>query len=71
MSKKNENINYLISIKPGEKYKLYVVKGGSQAIGSEHPVQGGIKKVYEMDDLGTPSFFPSKNFTKRNSTGER
>jgi dTDP-4-amino-4,6-dideoxygalactose transaminase len=43
------------------KRDLFVIEDAAQAIGAEYPSSSGIKKACAMGDLGTLSFFPSKN----------
>jgi dTDP-4-amino-4,6-dideoxygalactose transaminase len=43
------------------KHGLFVIEDAAQAIGAEYPSPSGIKKACAMGDLGTLSFFPSKN----------
>ncbi len=44
-----------------DKHGLYVVEDAAQAIGSEYPGAKGTKRACTLGDLGTLSFFPSKN----------
>jgi len=44
-----------------KEYNLFVIEDAAQAIGAEYPSDTGIKKAGSMGDLGTLSFFPSKN----------
>lgn len=45
-----------------EKYDLFVVEDTAQAIGAEYTFSDGtVKKAGTMGDIGTLSFFPSKN----------
>jgi dTDP-4-amino-4,6-dideoxygalactose transaminase len=44
-----------------DKYCLPLVEDGSQAIGSEYPLSGGVKKANGIGDMGVLSFYPSKN----------
>jgi len=43
------------------KYGLFVVEDAAQAIGAEYPASDGVKKAGTFGDMGTLSFFPSKN----------
>ncbi|MFB0565936.1 MAG: DegT/DnrJ/EryC1/StrS family aminotransferase [Candidatus Aminicenantaceae bacterium] len=44
-----------------KKYNLLVIEDAAQAIGADYPLDGSIEKAGTMGNLGTISFFPSKN----------
>ena len=45
-----------------KKYNLYVIEDNAQAIGAKYTFQdGSVKSTGTMGDIGTTSFFPSKN----------
>jgi dTDP-4-amino-4,6-dideoxygalactose transaminase len=48
-------------IKLAGEYKLRIVEDAAQAIGSEYPGRGGIRRAGSMGTLGILSFYPSKN----------
>ncbi len=43
------------------KHNLYVVEDTAQAIGAEYKINGSVKRAGTIGDIGTTSFFPSKN----------
>lgn len=48
-------------VKLAKKYNLFVIEDAAQAIGAEYPAHDGTKKACTFGDVGTLSFFPSKN----------
>ena len=49
-------------LKLAKKYNLYVIEDNAQAIGVKYTFQdGSVKSTGTMGDIGTTSFFPSKN----------
>jgi dTDP-4-amino-4,6-dideoxygalactose transaminase len=48
-------------IKLAGEYKLRIVEDAAQAIGSEYPGRGGVRRAGSMGTLGILSFYPSKN----------
>lgn len=49
-------------LKLADKYSLFVIEDTAQAIGAEYTFSdGSTKKAGSMGDIGTTSFFPSKN----------
>lgn len=46
-----------------KQHGFFVIEDAAQAIGSEYPSLGGIKKACTMGDLSILSFFPSKNLS--------
>ena len=49
-------------LKLAKKYNLYVIEDNAQAIGAKYTFQdGSVKSTGSMGDIGTTSFFPSKN----------
>lgn len=49
-------------LKIAKEHQLYVIEDNAQAIGSEYEFASGtVKKSGTMGDIGTTSFFPSKN----------
>ena len=49
-------------LKLAKKYNLYVIEDNAQAIGAKYTFQdGSIKSTGTIGDIGTTSFFPSKN----------
>lgn len=54
------NMDEILAV--AEEYKLYVIEDNAQAIGANHHSKSGkIQKVGTIGDVGTTSFFPSKN----------
>ncbi len=51
------------------KYGLATIEDAAQAIGVDYPLAGGIKKAGSMGDLGTLSFYPSKNLNAFGDAG--
>jgi dTDP-4-amino-4,6-dideoxygalactose transaminase len=43
------------------RFELSVIEDACQAVGSEYPSREGVRKSCVMGDMGTLSFFPSKN----------
>ncbi|MCF6296865.1 MAG: DegT/DnrJ/EryC1/StrS family aminotransferase [Flavobacteriaceae bacterium] len=54
------NMEAILAI--AKEYNLYVIEDAAQAIGADYTfVDGSTKKAGTMGDIGTTSFFPSKN----------
>jgi dTDP-4-amino-4,6-dideoxygalactose transaminase len=47
--------------KMGREYGLRIVEDAAQAIGSEYPGRGGVRRAGSLGTLGILSFYPSKN----------
>ncbi len=51
------------------KHNLATIEDAAQAIGVDYPLPDGIKKAGSMGDLGTLSFYPSKNLNAFGDAG--
>lgn len=48
-------------MKSAREHGLFVIEDACQAVGAEYPSKDGVRKSCTFGDLGTLSFFPSKN----------
>lgn len=52
-----------------ERFQLEVIEDAAQALGAEYPFQGGKAKAGAMGEVGTFSFYPSKNLGAAGDAG--
>jgi dTDP-4-amino-4,6-dideoxygalactose transaminase len=52
-----------------ERFQLDVIEDAAQALGAEYPFQGGKAKAGAMGEVGTLSFYPSKNLGAAGDAG--
>lgn len=52
-----------------ERFQLEVIEDAAQALGAEYPFQGGKAKAGTMGEVGTFSFYPSKNLGAAGDAG--
>ena len=53
----------------GKRFKLQVIEDAAQALGAEYPLSNGSAKAGTMGDIGTFSFYPSKNLGAAGDAG--
>jgi dTDP-4-amino-4,6-dideoxygalactose transaminase len=52
-----------------ERFQLDVIEDAAQALGAEYPFRGGLAKAGAMGEVGTFSFYPSKNLGAAGDAG--
>jgi dTDP-4-amino-4,6-dideoxygalactose transaminase len=52
-----------------ERFQLHLIEDAAQALGAECPFQGGTMKAGAMGEVGTLSFYPSKNLGAAGDAG--
>jgi len=48
-------------LEASRRHGVAVIEDAAQAVGAEYPASGGIRKAGSMGDMGTLSFYPTKN----------